>query len=72
MSNENVEKKMVLLVDDDASVRETMAILLHHQGYSVLQAENGAEALAILDKTNHFPCLVVLDLAMPVMDGRGF
>ena len=37
-----------------------------------MQAENGQRALDALKQTPSFPCLVVLDMAMPVMDGRGF
>ena len=65
-------EKTVLLVDDDEFVREDISVLLLTQGYSVLQAENGQKGLDVLKKVAHFPCLVVLDLAMPVMDGRGF
>src|SRR5271163_1756265 len=63
------DEKLVLVVDDDLSVRESMAELLDVKGYCVLQAENGQRALDVLKKTPHFPCLVLLDLAMPVMGG---
>ena len=66
------DEKLVLVVDDDSSARESMAEILDAKGYSVLQAENGQKALDVLKKTPHFPCLVLLDLAMPVMDGREF
>jgi CheY-like chemotaxis protein len=49
-----------------------MAEVLEAKGYCVLQAENGQRALDALKKTPHFPCLVLLDLAMPVMGGREF
>jgi CheY-like chemotaxis protein len=62
----------VLLVDDDPLGRESLSELLDAKGYSVLEAENGQTALEVLKKTLHFPCLIVLDLAMPVMDGREF
>jgi CheY-like chemotaxis protein len=65
-------KKLVLVVDDDQSLRESMSKLLDSRGYSVLQAENGQEALRVLKTTPRFPRLVVLDMAMPVMDGRRF
>jgi two-component system, chemotaxis family, chemotaxis protein CheY len=64
--------KLVLVVDDDRSVRESLSELLHMEGYAVLEAENGQEALEILENTPHPPCMIVLDLAMPVMDGREF
>jgi CheY-like chemotaxis protein len=66
------DKKLVLVVDDDLYIRESMSDLLDSKGYSVLQAENGQEALEVLKSTMRFPSVVVLDLAMPIMDGRVF
>jgi CheY-like chemotaxis protein len=66
------DEKLVLAVDDDPSVRESMSILIDAKSYSVLQAENGQKALDVLKQTPHSPCLVVLERAMPIMDGRGF
>jgi CheY-like chemotaxis protein len=66
------DEKLVLVVDDDSSARESMAEILDAKGYRVLQAENGQRALDVLKKTPRFPCLVLLDLAMPVMGGREF
>jgi len=62
----------VLLVDDDRDIRETLSELLDASGYAVLQAENGQIALDVLKTTPRFPCVVVLDLSMPVLDGREF
>jgi CheY-like chemotaxis protein len=67
-----VDDRLVLVVDDDSVNRESISELLDIKGYSVLQAENGQRALDILKKNSQFPCLVVLDMAMPIMDGRGF
>jgi CheY-like chemotaxis protein len=64
--------KMILVVDDDPSVRRSTSRLLKTHGFSVMQAENGQMALEALKQMRSFPCLVVLDMAMPVMDGRGF
>ncbi len=72
MDAKPVDERMVLVVDDDPGIRESMSDLLHTKGYSVLQAENGQRALDILKKTPQFPCLIVLDMAMPIMDGRVF
>lgn len=73
MWNSNIiEEKLVLVVDDDSAVRESLAEILDAKGYSVLQAENGQKALDDLRETPHFPRVVLLDLAMPVMDGCGF
>ena len=63
----------VLVVDDDPEIRESLSELLDHRGYSVLQAENGRRALDVLKAVPpRTPCLVVLDLAMPVLDGHQF
>jgi CheY-like chemotaxis protein len=62
----------VLVVDDDPEVRESLTELLYQKGYSVLQAENGRKALDVLKEVPRAPCMVVLDLAMPVLDGREF
>jgi len=64
--------RLVLVVDDDPSVRRSTSRLLKAHGFSVMQAENGQRALDALKQLSSFPCLVVLDMAMPVMDGRGF
>ena len=63
----------VLVVDDDPEIRESLSELLDHRGYSVLQAENGRRALDVLKTVPpQTPCIVVLDLAMPVLDGHQF
>jgi two-component system, chemotaxis family, chemotaxis protein CheY len=67
-----VDERLVLVVDDDSGNRESMSELLDNKGYSVLQAENGQKALDMLKQAPILPCLVVLDMAMPIMDGRGF
>lgn len=60
----------VLLVEDDADVRSTLAGFLQQEGYQVITAENGREGLAKLE--NAKPGLVLLDLMMPVMNGWEF
>jgi two-component system, chemotaxis family, chemotaxis protein CheY len=63
----------VLVVDDDPQIRESLSELLDNKGYSVIQAENGRRALDVLRKVPpQTPCIVVLDLAMPVLDGHQF
>ena len=57
----------VLVVDDDASVREFMQRFLERQGYAVITAANGIEALA-LARDNH-PAAITLDVMMPDIDG---
>ena len=60
----------VLVVDDDAAVRERLRATFERQGWSVTEAENGRVAL---DRVRHGPPrAVLLDLTMPVMDGFAF
>jgi CheY-like chemotaxis protein len=59
--------KTILVVDDTRSFLDAVALSLRHKGFAVTRAENGAEALAAIDRA--WPDLVLLDLAMPVMDG---
>lgn len=61
----------ILLVEDDAPLREALAELLEEYGYEVACAGDGQEALACLDGAPA-PALILLDLAMPVMDGWAF
>jgi len=61
----------ILIADDDPDVRESLRLLLELQGHSVEEARNGQEALHRLD-TGALPCVIVLDLMMPVMDGWQF
>lgn len=49
-----------------------MSALLDSEGYHVLEAGNGLEALESIDAVAEPPCMIVLDLAMPVIDGREF
>jgi CheY-like chemotaxis protein len=61
----------VLVVDDDVDIRETLCAVLEASGYPVVTAENGRDALDKIAKGGR-PCLVLLDLMMPVMDGLEF
>jgi CheY-like chemotaxis protein len=60
----------VLLVEDDRDIREAVSAVLEAEGYTVLTAENGHEALKVLERGQ--PCVVLLDLMMPVMNGWDF
>ncbi|MCM0604566.1 MAG: sigma-54-dependent Fis family transcriptional regulator [Xanthomonadaceae bacterium] len=59
--------KNVLIVDDESSIRQTLTAALQDEGYQVQSAQNGAEALAITEKSG--PDLVLLDIWMPGVDG---
>ena len=61
--------ELLLFIDDDQSVREMVAPALKEQGYRVVTAANGAEALALLEGQERELRLVLSDMAMPVMDG---
>ncbi len=61
----------VLLVEDDEDFRDLLAGILQTKGYEVVLAGNGAEALALM-KGGLRPCIILLDLMMPVMDGWTF
>jgi CheY-like chemotaxis protein len=61
-------RRPVLVVEDDAAIREAIAEVLQDEGHVVHVAANGREALAHLH-AGHDPCLVLLDLMMPVMNG---
>jgi CheY-like chemotaxis protein len=63
---------IIFLVDDEPDVREVLSLALEMQGYVVIQAGNGQEALERLKNIDRLPLVVVLDLTMPVLDGRGF
>jgi len=64
MKNKDIK---ILLVDDDADILEIVGFNLETEGYQVLKANNGKEAVAIA-KREH-PNLVILDVMMPEMDG---
>ena len=63
-------QKRVLVVDDDASIRELLSTALEEDGYEVVPAVNGQDALAVCERWR--PDVIVLDLMMPVMDGWTF
>jgi CheY-like chemotaxis protein len=60
---------IVLVADDNSQVRKVTRTLLERRGYSVLEAENGAEALSLLSDPSRRVDLLVSDVVMPVMGG---
>ena len=60
----------ILVVDDDPTILATVSEVLDMEGFAVMTATNGAEALVAVDQT--VPSLVLLDMRMPVLDGWGF
>ena len=61
----------VLVVDDDADVRELLRVALQSDGYDVAGVNNGREALHHL-RSHADTCIILLDLMLPVMDGTHF
>lgn len=59
--------RRILIIDDDAAVRDTIGQILGERGYEVLIAENGQRGLAIFRADR--PDLIVTDIVMPVMEG---
>ena len=64
------EDRLVLIVDDDPDILQTLGLCLSTEGYRVLMAANGEEALEVLKSER--PDVILLDLMMPVMDGWQF
>jgi CheY-like chemotaxis protein len=62
----------VLVVDDDYAIREMLIEVLEDAGYHVTSAENGHQALSQLREAPTLPCVILLDLMMPVMSGWAF
>lgn len=61
-----MDKEMILLIEDDADIREGVRILLESEGYAVMEAENGIQGLGMLSRQTG---LVILDVMMPGLSG---
>ncbi|KAF0190222.1 MAG: two-component system cell cycle response [Desulfobulbaceae bacterium] len=61
--------KTILIVDDSSTIRAIIARELEEEGYTVLTAENGMEALVMIEWMDKKPDLITLDIDMPVMNG---
>lgn len=59
--------KKILIVEDEANIRELLRLYLEREGYTVVEAENGVEGVKLW-KTER-PDMLLLDVMMPVMDG---
>ncbi|GFZ98313.1 DNA-binding response regulator [Paenibacillus marchantiophytorum] len=57
----------ILIADDDVYIRELMTLFLQNEGFEILEAKDGVEALAIMEETRID--LVILDIMMPQLDG---
>ena len=62
----------ILVVDDDRDIRETLVEALESEGYDVISAVDGIDALELLRSQEQSPSLILLDLMMPRMNGMEF
>ena len=67
-----MSKRLILLVEDDRDIREILAQTLEDEGFAVVKASNGLEALSVVRCLPTRPAVILLDLMMPVMDGYAF
>jgi two-component system cell cycle sensor histidine kinase/response regulator CckA len=61
--------EMILVVDDEASIREVTRATLEAYGYRVITANDGAEAIALYTQNREQIGVVLMDMVMPIMDG---
>ena len=64
--------KIVMVIDDDEDVREVLRDFIEDLGYRPVVAANGQEGLDAIRGLDEPPCVILLDLMMPVMDGWQF
>ena len=64
--------KVILVIEDDIDIRESITELLETEDYVVHSAENGQAGLDILNSMDPLPSAILVDVMMPVMDGYLF
>lgn len=62
-----MERETILIVDDEKEIRDLIEIYLKNEGYKIIKASNGLEAVEMLEKEEAH--LIILDIMMPKMDG---
>lgn len=72
MGEQNNADAPIMVVEDDFFIRELLVDLLEDDGHTVVVAANGQEALSVIRAMPRNPRIILLDLHMPVMDGRQF
>jgi CheY-like chemotaxis protein len=65
-------RDLVIVVEDDLEIRESLVEILQESGHQTLGIKNGQEALLTLRRLEEKPRLILLDLMMPIMDGLTF
>jgi CheY-like chemotaxis protein len=65
----NGDRPAVILADDEAGLREMLRMVLEHEGYEVIEAANGEEAIAKFSARRNDVAAVLLDVQMPVLSG---
>ena len=66
------QRPLILVIDDDAGIREAIVDLLDEEGFATASASNGLEALNYIAEAPQKPALIFLDLMMPTLDGWTF
>lgn len=66
-----MKNKTILIIDDDEAIRLALQAVLEKENFTVFAAANGQEGLELLGNIPQ-PCLILLDLMMPVLDGWEF
>jgi CheY-like chemotaxis protein len=66
------EPKTVVVVEDEEELSETLRDVFEDEGYSVGIAKDGRAGLQLIRELPNLPCIIILDLLMPVMDGNEF
>jgi two-component system response regulator MprA len=67
-----VKPRKILVVEDDYAIREALISILEIEGHEICTAEDGQEALEILEGKRFSPDVILLDLNMPRLSGRDF
>ena len=70
MNQSHTQSGPILVIDDDPDILSTVVDILELEGYAVEKALNGAEGLALLEKST--PAVILLDMRMPVLNGWDF
>ncbi len=65
----NPNNSLILVVDDETKIRRLISTNLSFEGFDVIQAEDGKQALEVFNRTPEKPDLILLDLMMPELDG---